>query len=97
MRNTVSDVNKQGEMKSGREKPTDDRALDKQLRGNDRLPEDDGVLEPVHTSVFCELLVKARNWREEQNCVDIVEIGQPCGTLWGATDELCRAFPADGK
>jgi len=46
-----------------------------------RLPQQVAVLEPVHAPVLHELLVEARDRREEDDRVHVVEVGVPCRAL----------------
>ena len=46
-----------------------------------RLPQQVAVLEPVHAPVLHELLVEARDWREEDDHDHVVEVGAPCRAL----------------
>ena len=56
---------------------TDDDALGEELRLDDALPEEEGVLEAVDAAVLGEELVEARDGREEQDRVRVVEVREP--------------------
>lgn len=52
-----------------------------EFRLHNALPEDESVFKTVDTLVFSKTLVEGRYRRQEENGVDIREVGEPCGAL----------------
>ena len=60
--------------KRGKRRTYHSRVL-QQLAPYDRLPEYERVFEAVDVPVFCEVLVEAGDGREEEDGLDVVEVG----------------------
>ena len=58
-----------------------DADVREQLVLDDALPEDERVLEPVHTAVLEQAFVKGGDRREEQDRMDVGKVREPCSAL----------------